>query len=94
MARSPSRQQRGRHQHHMCVIKYAGSHAYAQKLVGDVSGNLRRAADAIQIALPGVENQVGRPLEGLRIENRQGLLKRVNGCPEDLLCDLQAGVFG
>ena len=49
-AMSPAEERR-RHQHHVGIIEDVGPDADAQELVGDVPGDLRRAADTVEIAL-------------------------------------------
>ena len=65
-------EQRGRHQHHVRVVEDAGADADAQELVGDVAGDLRRAADAVEVALAGVVDVGGSLIEGLRDRGSPG----------------------
>ncbi len=88
------RQEGGRHQHHVRVVEDAGAHADAQELVRHVSRDLGRAADAVEVALARREDEVGGALEGVRVEDRERLLERVDRGAEDLLGDLGAGVVG
>ena len=87
-------QQCGRHQHHVRVVEDAGAHADPQELVADVAGDLRRAADAVEVALARLEDQIGRLLERFRVEDRQRFLEGMDGGAEHLLRDLDAGVVG
>ena len=53
-------QQRRRHRHHMRVVEHGRADADAQELVGDVARDLRRAAEAVEVALMGAVQQLGR----------------------------------
>ena len=60
----------------------------------DVTGDLRRAADAVEVALARIEDQVSRLLERFRVEDRKRFLEGMDGGAEHLLRDLDAGVVG
>ena len=84
----------GRHQHHVRVVEDARPHADPQELVARVARDLRRAADAVEVALARRGDQVGRPLERLRVEDRERLLQGEDRGSEHLLRDLGARVVG
>src|SRR5215213_10929501 len=84
----------GRHQHHVRIVEDTGAHADPQELVANVTGDLRRAANAIEVALPRREDQTSRLLERFRVEDRKRLLQGVDGGAEHLLRYLDAGVVG
>ena len=83
-----------RHQHHVRVVEDARPHADPQELVADVTGDLRRTANAIKVPLARVEDQIGRLLERFRVEDRQRFLEGMHGGAEHLLRDLDAGIVG
>ena len=72
----------------------ARADADPQELVGDVARDLRRAAEAVEIALMGAVEQFRRMAEGVHVEDRQRLLQRLDRGAEDLLDDRPGGVVG
>jgi hypothetical protein len=71
----------------MRVVKHRSSDANAQKLMGDIARNLRRAAKPVEIALACAMDQVSRAAEAVHVENGKRFLQCLYRCAEHFLHD-------